>query len=59
MGVKILAQYAVICPYDFVNILGAVINEVILKGTIRPDSSLWSTKDAAKSWNFRVPISGS
>lgn len=31
MGVKILAQYAVLGPYDFVNILEAPSNEVISK----------------------------
>jgi len=31
MGAKILAQYAVLGPYDFVNILDAPSNEVISK----------------------------
>ena len=31
MGVKILQQYAVLGPYDFVNILDAPSNEVISK----------------------------
>ena len=31
MGVKILQQYAVLGPYDFVNILDAPNNEVIYK----------------------------
>jgi uncharacterized protein with GYD domain len=31
MGVKVLAQYAVLGPYDFVNILEAPSNEVISK----------------------------
>ena len=31
MGVKILAQYAVLGPYDFVNILEAPSNEAISK----------------------------
>ena len=31
MGVKILAQYAVLGPYDFINILEAANNEVIAK----------------------------
>ncbi|MBE0479312.1 GYD domain-containing protein, partial [Candidatus Aerophobetes bacterium] len=31
MGVKILQQYAVLGPYDFVNILDAPNNEVISK----------------------------
>ncbi len=31
MGVKILAQYAVLGPYDFVNILEAPDNNVIAK----------------------------
>ena len=31
MGAKILAQYAVLGPYDFVNILNAPSNEVISK----------------------------
>ena len=31
MGTKILAQYAVLGPYDFVNILEAPSNEVISK----------------------------
>jgi uncharacterized protein with GYD domain len=31
MGVKILAQYALLGPYDFVNILDAPSNEVVSK----------------------------
>jgi uncharacterized protein with GYD domain len=31
MGVKILAQYAVLGPYDFVNILDAPSNEAVSK----------------------------
>ena len=31
MGVKILAQYAVLGPYDFINILEAPDNKVIAK----------------------------
>ncbi len=31
MGVKIFAQYAVLGPYDFVNILDAPSNEVVSK----------------------------
>ncbi|MBI2832133.1 MAG: GYD domain-containing protein [Chloroflexi bacterium] len=31
MGVKILAQYAVLGPYDFVNILDAPSNEIVSK----------------------------
>jgi len=31
MGVKILSQYAVLGPYDFVNILDAPSNEVVSK----------------------------
>ena len=31
MGVKILAQYAVLGPYDFVNILDAVDNKAVSK----------------------------
>ena len=31
MGVKIMAQYAVLGPYDFVNILDAPSNEVVAK----------------------------
>jgi uncharacterized protein with GYD domain len=31
MGAKILAQYAVLGPYDFVNIIEAPSNEVISK----------------------------
>ncbi|MBA7473204.1 Glutamine synthetase and cystathionine beta-lyase binding protein [subsurface metagenome] len=35
MGVKILAQYALLGPYDFVNILDAPSNETIAKlGTL-------------------------
>ena len=34
MGVKILAQYALLGPYDFVNILEAPNNEVIAKVAI-------------------------
>jgi len=34
MGVKILAQYAVLGPYDFVNILEAVDNRAISKVAI-------------------------
>jgi len=44
MGAKILAQYALLGPYDFVNILDAPSNEVIARvsaqlgarGTIQP-----------------------
>ena len=31
MGIKILAQYAVLGPYDFINILDAASNEAISK----------------------------
>lgn len=31
MGVKILSQYAVLGPYDFVNILDAPSNDVVVK----------------------------
>ena len=31
MGVKILAQYAVLGPYDFINILDAVDNKAVSK----------------------------
>lgn len=31
MGVKILAQYAILGPYDFINILEAASNKVISK----------------------------
>lgn len=31
MGVKVLAQYALLGPYDFVNILEAPSNEVVTK----------------------------
>ncbi len=34
MGVRILAQYSVLGPYDFVNILEAPSNEVIAKVAI-------------------------
>jgi uncharacterized protein with GYD domain len=34
MGVKILSQYAVLGPYDFVNILDAPSNEVVSKVAI-------------------------
>ena len=34
MGAKILAQYAVLGPYDFVNVLDAPSNEVITKVAI-------------------------
>lgn len=34
MGVKIVAQYAVLGPYDFVNILEAPSNEVVAKVAI-------------------------
>jgi uncharacterized protein with GYD domain len=34
MGVKILAQYAVMGPYDFVNILDAPSNELVTKVAI-------------------------
>ena len=34
MGVKILAQYAVLGPYDFVNILDAPSNEAVSKVAI-------------------------
>ena len=34
MGVKVLAQYAVLGPYDFVNILEAPDNETISKVSI-------------------------
>jgi uncharacterized protein with GYD domain len=34
MGVKILAQYAVLGPYDFVNILEAPTNEAVSKVAI-------------------------
>jgi len=44
MGVKVLSQYAVLGPYDFVNILEAPSNEVIsrlsvelgARGTLQP-----------------------
>jgi uncharacterized protein with GYD domain len=35
MGVKILTQYALLGPYDFVNILEAPSNEVVTKLSIR------------------------
>ena len=35
MGVKILAQYALLGPYDFVNILEAPSNEVVAKLSTR------------------------
>jgi len=35
MGVKILAQYALLGPYDFVNILEAPSNEAVAKLAIR------------------------
>jgi uncharacterized protein with GYD domain len=35
MGVKILAQYALLGPYDFVNILEAPSDEVVAKLAIR------------------------
>lgn len=31
MGIKILAQYAILGPYDFINILDAASNEAIAK----------------------------
>jgi len=31
MGVKILAQYAVLGPYDFINVLDAVDNKAVSK----------------------------
>ncbi len=34
MGVKIVAQYAVLGPYDFINILEAPSNEVVAKVAI-------------------------
>jgi uncharacterized protein with GYD domain len=34
MGVKILAQYAVLGPYDFINILDAPNNEAVSKVAI-------------------------
>lgn len=34
MGAKILAQYAVLGPYDFINVLDAPSNEVITKVAI-------------------------
>ena len=34
MGVKILAQYAVLGPYDFINVLDAKDNKVITKVAI-------------------------
>lgn len=34
MGVKVIAQYAVLGPYDFVNILEATDNETILRVAI-------------------------
>ena len=34
MGVKILAQYAVLGPYDFVNVLDAPSNEAVSKVAI-------------------------
>ena len=34
MGAKILAQYAVLGPYDFINILDAANNEAIAKVAI-------------------------
>ena len=34
MGVKVLAQYAVLGPYDFVNILEAPNNEVVVRVAI-------------------------
>ena len=38
MGVKILAQYAVLGPYDFVNILEAPNNNVITKMSLELSS---------------------
>lgn len=38
MGVKILAQYAVLGPYDFVNILEAPDNETITKVSVELSS---------------------
>ena len=38
MGVKILHQYAVLGPYDFVNILDAPSNEVISKVAVELSS---------------------
>ncbi len=38
MGVKILQQYAVLGPYDFVNILDAPNNEVISKVAVELSS---------------------
>ena len=35
MGVKILAQYAILGPYDFVNILEAPGNEVMAKVAVK------------------------
>jgi uncharacterized protein with GYD domain len=35
MGVKILAQYAILGPYDFVNILEAPSNEVVSKVAVQ------------------------
>ncbi len=34
MGVKIVAQYAVLGPYDFINILEAPSNEIVAKVAI-------------------------
>ncbi len=38
MGVKILAQYAVMGPYDFVNILEAPDNETVAKVSVELSS---------------------
>lgn len=38
MGVKILAQYAVLGPYDFVNVLEAPDNETITKVSVELSS---------------------
>jgi uncharacterized protein with GYD domain len=38
MGVKVLAQYAVLGPYDFVNILEAPDNEAVTRVSVELSS---------------------
>ncbi len=53
MGVKILSQYAILGPYDFVNILEAANNEVVsrvaielgARGTLHPMTMAAMTLD--------------